>query len=234
MSKYIVLGIDQGLASCGYGILQFERQGYTLKFDKVLKYGVIKTKSDREMGDRLEYLKISIEGLIEKYNPSLISCERLFVSSPQEKATGRRNKSASIVTTNMATAIIYLISSEKNIKLLDFVPSSIKKEITGSGRATKEEMMKAVPKLMNLEDNVIKIEHQADALAIGYTAAMRIDLKMLEEEQQKKLKELKKAEEKKLEKERKKAEKEQKEKEKQARKLERERKKQEKEAQKIK
>ena len=43
MAKFTIIGIDQGLASCGYGVIRFKKTKKSIKIDKVLDYGVIKT-----------------------------------------------------------------------------------------------------------------------------------------------------------------------------------------------
>lgn len=169
MSKIIVLGIDQGLASCGYGLLEFNIVKNKAKLTKVLTYGVIKTTTRNNYGERLDIIYNKLEDLINKYNPSIIACERLFYSTPKK---GNRNKSASIITTNMVTGIIHLLAGRKSINLKDFVPSSVKKAITGNGTAKKEDMIETIPKLLKIDEALIKIEHIADALAIAYTAIM--------------------------------------------------------------
>ena len=172
MKYFNILGIDQGLASCGYGVISFKRlKSGEVKFHKVLDYGVITTTSKERTPDRLVYIHNRIIELVDKYQPETIACERLFVS-PKQKADNR-NKSASIVTTNMVTGIVVYIAGEKNLKFRDFVPSSVKKIITGNGKAQKEDIINAIPKLMNLDEGVVKIEHQADALSIAYTAALK-------------------------------------------------------------
>lgn len=172
MSKFIVLGIDQGLASCGYGIIQFKKTKKTIKVDKVLTYGLIKTTNKNTTPERLVLIYNKLEELVNTYNPTIVSCERLFYTSPLK---GNRNKSASIITTNMVTGIIHYLAGTKNLTLKDFVPSSIKRTITGNGLAKKEEIIKTIPTLVNINPDEIKIEHIADALSIAYTAAMKID-----------------------------------------------------------
>lgn len=173
MTKFVVLGIDQGLASCGYGLIQFKKNKKgIIAFDKVLTYGLIKTTTKNSNPERLVIIHDTLENLIDIYKPSIISCERLFYTNPLE---GHRNKSASIITTNMVTGIIHYLAGHKKLILKDFVPSSVKKTITGNGLAKKEDIISIVPTLMGLKPDEIKIEHIADALAIGYTAGMKID-----------------------------------------------------------
>ena len=181
MAKFTIIGIDQGLASCGYGVIRFKKTKKSIKIDKVLDYGVIKTTSKQETKDRLVYIHNKLTELVDTYKPIGISCERLFYSAPSK---GQRKKSASIITTNMVTGLVILTAGENNLEFADFVPSSVKKEITGNGKATKEDMISTIPKILGIEEGVVKIEHQADALSIAYTFGMRINKNKEENEEE--------------------------------------------------
>ena len=172
MNRFTILGIDQGLASCGYGIIQFKETKKGIVFEKVLDYGVIKTTTKNTTPERLVYIHEKLTNLVDTYKPKAIACERLFYSSPGK---GKRKKSASIITTNMVTGLLVLVAGQKNLIFKDFVPSSVKKEITGNGRATKEEIIETIPTLLKIDEGVVKIEHQADALSIAYTTGMRLN-----------------------------------------------------------
>lgn len=178
VEKFVIVGIDQGLASCGYGVIRFKKDKKNISVDKVLDYGVIKTTAKDLTQDRLVYIHNKLSKLVDDYSPIGIACERLFYSSPGE---GKRKKSASIITTNMVTGLVILVAGENSLKFSDYVPSSVKKEVTGNGKASKDDMMAAIPKLLGLDDGVVKIEHQADALSIAYTFGMRIEREDIDE-----------------------------------------------------
>lgn len=163
----ISLGIDQGYANLGYAIVK-----YNIHTDKysVLKSGTIVTKSKDEIQDRLFYIYKKMEDLLNTYDIDLMACERLFVNG-ERSANGnkRRNKSVSIVRTNMSTGIIYLLSSQFKVRMNDFPPTTVKKQLTGNGRADKEEIIKVVEDLMNKQGLKVKTNHESDAIAIGIT-----------------------------------------------------------------
>lgn len=70
----------------------------------------------------------------------------------------------------MITGIVYLLAGEFDVMLKDFVPSQVKKTITGDGRATKEEVRDGIVEILNIDKEEIKNEHKADGLSIAYTA----------------------------------------------------------------
>ena len=98
MNRFTILGIDQGLASCGYGIIQFKETKKGIVFEKVLDYGVIKTTTKNTTPERLVYIHEKLTNLVDTYKPKAIACERLFYSSPGK---GKRKKSASIITSGL-------------------------------------------------------------------------------------------------------------------------------------
>jgi crossover junction endodeoxyribonuclease RuvC len=159
----ISLGIDQGVANCGYAIVQIDNDEEI----KVIDSGCIRTNSKDTLGKRLLKLHSFIEKLITKYNPQMIGCERMFFNGTQK--TGR-NKSASMMYTNMATAILHIVSTQANIQFFDYPPTTVKKIITGYGRANKEEVIEKVKDITKID---IKTEHQADAIAIGITTLIK-------------------------------------------------------------
>mgnify|MGYP003305731960 CR=1 FL=1 len=67
---------------------------------------------DCEQFNNLDYVKM----LVDKYNPKIISCERLFYTAPSK---GQRKKSASIITTNMVTGLVVLTAGENNLEFAD-------------------------------------------------------------------------------------------------------------------
>lgn len=159
----IILGIDQGLANIGYAIINTEPELTHLE------HGIIKTTPDPVFGRRLLLIKSKLMEVIDKYNPDLICTESLFCNKAQSSG---RNKSAAIVQTNMATAVIFMLGAEKNIPIRQFVPISVKKQVTGSGKATKEEVEDAIKQ--HFKDIIIKKDHESDAIAIALTGHFSI------------------------------------------------------------
>ena len=116
----ISIGIDQGIASCGYSVVKLTDDDI-----EILVSGTIKTPSKDTFGKRLNSIYQKILSLATDYKANIIGCEKLFFN-PQMKGTNR-NKSASMMHTNMATAVLHLISDDTKIPIVDFVPGTVKK-----------------------------------------------------------------------------------------------------------
>lgn len=164
----IGIGIDQGLANCGYSVVElFENDTM-----KVLESGTFLTKSTYPLPQRIEILFSEINGLVSSYPVQMIGCEKLFFNQYQKTEKGGvRNKSASIVSTNMVTGIIYLIAGQQKIPLKEFVPGTVKKLVAGHGRATKEALEEAIINIMkngsNSTEKPFGTSHESDATGIG-------------------------------------------------------------------
>ena len=174
MKEIISMGVDQGIANCGYGVIKIRFKEDKISF-KVLDYGIIRTESDKSMANRsLEIVKL-LDEKIKNNDISIIGCEKLFFS---QRRVGGRNKSASMLYTNMATGLLHYLSGVNAIPLVDFVPGTVKKLITGNGRATKEEMISAIEGYIEDDDIDIKNnEHIADAISIALTAGLNYNEK---------------------------------------------------------
>lgn len=160
-----ILGIDQGVANIGYSVINVANDE-----PKILTHGVIKTSPDAVFGRRLMKIEGLLSKVISRYNPILICTESLYCNPVQRSG---RNKSAAIVQTNMATGIIFLISAEKDIPLKQIVPISVKKIITGSGKATKDKVADSVRDILGL-DIEFQADHDADATAIALAGYLSI------------------------------------------------------------
>lgn len=164
----VAIGIDQGIANCGYAVVELKHNDEL----HILESGTIKTTSKQELSKRIETIYNTVIHLSKQYNVNILGCEKLFFSPKQKSATNAkgRNKSASIVYTNMATGVLYLIAGEQDLHIKEFVPGTVKKYVAGHGRASKEEVEKAVISLVENLNKEISSEHEGDSIAIGITA----------------------------------------------------------------
>lgn len=163
----IGLGIDQGIANCGYSVVEMRSDGEIT----VLKSGTIETNSSLPLPKRMTLLYSLITDLVETHRPVIIGCEKLFFNPKQKgQSDGKkgRNKSAAIVYTNMATGLLCLIAGQNQIELQEFVPGTVKKYVAGSGKAQKEDIEEAIKHLLKGEGKTLS--HETDAIAIAITA----------------------------------------------------------------
>jgi len=149
-----ILGIDPGLASTGWGVLE-DINGKILYID----HGTIKTKADCPRAERLFFILQSVRSIIEKYAPGEAAIETLYFG---------KNVSSAIPVAE-ARGVISAAIAEKGIRLHEFTPNAIKLGVAGNARADKEQVQEMVKIILGLDD-IPKPDHAADALAAAICA----------------------------------------------------------------
>ena len=149
----IILGIDPGLATVGYGVIESEN-GKT----KPIDYGVILTPKDASLPDRLIMIESSIIKLIEKFSPSEIAMEELFFNNNQKTA----------IMVAEARGVTLLTCKKYCSALFEYTPLQIKQALTGYGRADKHQIQEMVTRLLGLK-KIPRHDDAADALAVALT-----------------------------------------------------------------
>jgi crossover junction endodeoxyribonuclease RuvC len=147
----LVLGIDPGTAICGYGLV--EMQGNHLR---AIDYGAVLTSPKSKPEERLLKIYNEIDALILKYKPDVMGVEQLFFN---------RNVTTAIPV-GQARGVVLLTAAKHEIELVERTPLQVKQAVVGYGRATKDQVIYMVQKLLNLP----KAPHPddvADALAVA-------------------------------------------------------------------
>jgi len=149
-----IIGIDPGLASTGWGILD-DTDGKIAYID----HGVVTTKADCPRADRLFFILQCLRSLLEKYKPTEAAIETLYFG---------KNVTSAIPVAE-ARGVISAAIAEKNIPLHEFTPNAIKASVVGSARADKKQVQEMVRIILGLE-NIPKPDHASDALGAAICA----------------------------------------------------------------
>lgn len=149
----IVLGIDPGLATMGWGVLNSERGRF-----QTIDYGVVLTPKDETLPVRLAMLEEGVNKLVEKYKPEEIALEELFFN----------NNITTGINVAQARGVILLTCVKNCGRLYEYTPLQIKQALTGYGRADKRQMQIMVKTLLKL-DSIPRPDDAADALAVALT-----------------------------------------------------------------
>lgn len=147
----LALGIDPGTAICGYGIV--ETMGSRIR---PIVYGSVFTSPKMRMEDRLVKIYDELDALIKEYKPDVMGIEKLFFN---------RNVTTAIPV-GQARGVVLLAAAKNNLPIVERTPMQIKEDITGYGKATKEQVIYMVTKLLNLPEPP-KPDDTADALGIA-------------------------------------------------------------------
>ena len=148
----IILAIDPGYERLGIAVLEKTQK------EKILFSECFKTKATSPFVERLELVGREVARVIEKFQPEALSIENLFISTNQK--TGMR-------VAEVRGAILYQ-ARLSGLDIYEYTPLQIKTSITGYGKATKDQMIRMVKKLVSGAED-IKQDDEIDAIAIGLT-----------------------------------------------------------------
>lgn len=149
-----VLSVDPGFGRCGAAILEKKPNDITL-----LHSTCVETSKDDTYSARLAVVGHTIEHLIGEYLPEQIAIEELFFSG---------NKKTALNIAEVRGMILF-IAEDHTIPVVQLNPLSVKIAITGYGKASKDQMMHMVKKLVKLPNKKM-LDDEYDAIAIGIAA----------------------------------------------------------------
>ena len=146
-----ILGIDPGIATIGFGVVDSDKKGHQL-----INCGVISTPAHTSLSSRLEQIYDDMCQLIDLFKPEAVSIEELFFNTN--------------ITTGIAVAHgrgVILYAAEKcGIPLYEYTPSQVKLAVTGYGKAEKHQVMDMTKRLLKLK-SIPRPDDAADALALA-------------------------------------------------------------------
>ena len=149
-----VLGIDPGLATIGFGVLDSDCRGNA----RAVAHGVILTPKDEALPTRLAMIEEDLKKLIQKYKPQEIALEELFFNNNQKTA----------INVAQARGVILLTCVKECGRLYEYTPLQIKQALTGYGRAEKKQIQEMVKTMLGLKV-IPKPDDAADAVAVALT-----------------------------------------------------------------
>lgn len=159
----IILGIDPGTATTGYGIIKVIK-------DKVeaLDWGLIETGKTEETSIRFLSIYTQISKVIKKSNPDVFAIEKLFFATNAKTA----------IRVGQAQGVMIYCAARYKIKVFEYAPGTIKKIIAGDGRADKKKVQKALrsvfgKKIRSKAYGKTHFDNAADALAVALTHALK-------------------------------------------------------------
>lgn len=137
----LILGIDPGTATTGYGIIRVPDDILNREFNyeiQLVDYGFISTPKDTLMEKRLVMLHNQMEELVEKFKPDMISIEMLFFGANTRTA----------ISVGQARGVVMLSAGLRNIPIHEYTGLQVKLMVAGSGRADKKLVHEGVRKFL--------------------------------------------------------------------------------------
>ena len=146
-----ILGIDPGVATIGFGLVEADRTGARL-----LQYGVITTPPGIPLSSRLCQISRDMVQLLDQFRPEEAAVEELFFSKN--------------ITTGIAVAhgrgVILLEVERSGVPVFEYTPMQVKQAVAGYGGADKRQVMLMTQRLLSMKE-VPRPDDAADALAIA-------------------------------------------------------------------
>ncbi len=146
-----ILGLDPGIATVGFGIVDTEKNR-----QRLVSCGVITTPAHTPLTQRLDQIYNDLEELIRTYQPEVMAVEELFFNTN--------------ITTGISVAqgrgVIILCAFRAGLKIYEYTPLQVKQAVVGYGRAEKKQVMDMVRRILNLPAPP-KPDDAADAVALA-------------------------------------------------------------------
>lgn len=146
-----ILGIDPGIATIGFGIVDTDKNKH-----KLVKCGVISTPAHTSLASRLELIYNDISELLDIFKPDAVSIEELFFNTN--------------ITTGISVAhgrgVLLLACQKAGVRIYEYTPLQVKQAVVGYGRAEKHQVMDMVKRICGLSAPP-KPDDAADAVALA-------------------------------------------------------------------
>jgi crossover junction endodeoxyribonuclease RuvC len=158
-----ILGIDPGLASVGWGLIEHPLGG-----PDAVQWGCFKTPAGGNMADRLTIIHDKVRDIISEMRPDAVAVEELFFATNVKTA----------IVVAQARGVILLATAASKVAVHEYTPLQIKKAVSGRGGASKEQVQKMVAALLALRE-IPRPDHAADALAAALCHAHTLKIRRL-------------------------------------------------------
>ena len=146
-----ILGIDPGIATIGFGVIDSDKNHH-----KLIQCGVISTPAHTSLSSRLAQIYEDMCQLLDLFKPDAISIEELFFNTN--------------ITTGIAVAhgrgVILLACQNAGVQIYEYTPLQVKQAVVGYGRAEKTQVMDMVKRICGLSAPP-RPDDAADAVALA-------------------------------------------------------------------
>ena len=147
----VILGIDPGLNTTGYGVIDVSTGRVRL-----LEAGIVKSRQG-EFAHRVKDIYDGVREVIEMFSPGVMAMEQLYT---------HYDRPTTAILMGHARGCICLAAAQSGIEVVSYAATKVKKLLTGSGRATKDQVQRAIKLELGLEQYPAPTD-VADAIALA-------------------------------------------------------------------
>lgn len=153
----LILGIDPGTATTGYGLLSVSKKKYD-----VIDFGLIETNKNVLPEERLLSIYKQMSSILKQFKPDTIAIEKLFFATNAKTA----------MRVGQAHGVMLFCAAKNKTKVVEYAPGTIKKVVTGNGRSDKKYIQKSLRKILGAKirskpKKKTHFDNSADALAVA-------------------------------------------------------------------
>jgi crossover junction endodeoxyribonuclease RuvC len=150
-----ILGIDPGLKATGYGVIENGPRGLT-----VCEAGVVRSNDSGAATDLAQRVRSLYDGILEvidQFHPQAVAVEQLYAHYQHPRTA---------ILMGHARGVIFLAAAQRNLPVVSYNATRIKKNITGNGRASKDQVQRTIQRELGLA-KLPEPSDVADALAVA-------------------------------------------------------------------
>jgi len=154
------MGIDPGFHRCGYAVVDAGAGAETL-----LASGVLLTTRGKALGERLCELARGFEALLCEWTPDVVAIEEIYFTKNVKTA----------IDVAQARGVLLEHAAAAGVAVAEYTPTTVKSQLTGNGRADKEQVAFMVRRILRLADeqSQTRLDDELDAIAVSLCHGQR-------------------------------------------------------------
>jgi crossover junction endodeoxyribonuclease RuvC len=158
-SRFRVLGIDPGLNITGYAAVDVGPGE-----PAIVEAGTLRTNAKAGMAERITQIHADLTEILSELKPDLVAIEKLYAHYKHPR-TG--------ILMAHARGVVLLAARQAGVAVRDLAATAVKKNLTGNGHASKQQVQRAIQSLCGLAE-LPQPPDVADALAIALCATRKL------------------------------------------------------------
>ena len=160
-SEKVILGVDPGLINTGWGIIKCKKDQ-----DIHILNGTITTNSKDDLAVRLNHIYEELMNIVKAHSPENIAVEKIFANVNPKTS----------IKLGKARGLVFLVAARNRLKISEYAPNTIKKNLVGYGHASKNQIVKMLKRIY--PNATIHSDDSADALAVAICHSMQTQSKL--------------------------------------------------------
>jgi len=160
--KIMVVGVDPGLTATGYAVLEAATRTDDGRW-QVCESGCVRSKRGQPVELRLDAIHGELDEVLARWRPAIMVLEGLYSEYGFPRTA---------ILMGHVRGVICLAAARNEMRVVEIAPAEMKRALTGSGRAGKDQIRRAVTRMLGLK-KAPRSEHVCDAMALAVVGALR-------------------------------------------------------------